>query len=261
MVLLMTRYKEFIKNRKGQRLAVLVERQEDQKGLAFVMHGLGGFKEGVNIQAFRDAFYQNNYTVVRFDATNGINESDGKIEDATVTGRNEDLEDIINWSKNQEWYQEPFVLASHSLGGLSIILYAEKYPEKVKGLAPISTVISTELSLANFSPEFIEEWKEKGYIVRDNVSRPGVIEKITWSLVEDSQKYNILSQVDKLTMPVLLIVGERDVEASPEHQKILYDKLPGRKEIHIIKDAKHDFVEEHELEEIKQTFDNWINSF
>lgn len=38
-----------IKNRKGQKIAVVVEKLEEQKGLAFVMHGLGGFKEQPHI--------------------------------------------------------------------------------------------------------------------------------------------------------------------------------------------------------------------
>lgn len=45
-----------IKNRKSQKIVVLLDRADDAKGLAFVMHGLGGFKEQDHIQAFADAF-------------------------------------------------------------------------------------------------------------------------------------------------------------------------------------------------------------
>ena len=48
--------KEFIKNRKGQKVAVLIEEGTPQKGLAFVMHGLGGTKVDPHIQIFIDAF-------------------------------------------------------------------------------------------------------------------------------------------------------------------------------------------------------------
>lgn len=37
--------KLFIKNRKGQNVLVIVDESKNQEGLAFVMHGLGGFKE------------------------------------------------------------------------------------------------------------------------------------------------------------------------------------------------------------------------
>jgi alpha/beta superfamily hydrolase len=61
--------KEIIKNKKDQRIAVIVDMTKNQAGLAFVMHGLGGFKEQVHIETFANAFKENHYTVVRFDTT------------------------------------------------------------------------------------------------------------------------------------------------------------------------------------------------
>lgn len=263
----MTTIKEFIKNRKGQKIAVLVERQENQRGLAFVMHGLGGFKEQLHIQAFAEAFLDNGYTVVRFDTTNTIGESEGKMEDVTVTNSYEDLEDVIHWAKSQEWYEELFILAGHSLGSMCITLYAEKYSERVRGLAPISTVVSGKLTNAVlYTPEYLEEWKRQGYVLQESTSRPGVMKKINYSFIEDNQRYNVLSEAEKLTMPVLFIVGEQDTGTPLEHQKLLYEKLPGKKEIHIIKGVDHNFrsngeLNEAALKEIKNIFDKWIKSF
>jgi len=62
-------------------------------------------------------------------------------------------------------------------------------------------------------------------------------------------------------MPVLLIVGDLDDTTPPEHQKILYDKLLGKKEFYIIKDAKHTFKEPEHLAEIKKIFSSWIEYF
>src|SRR3990172_5193273 len=132
--------KVFIKNRRGLKISVLVETAENQKGLAFVMHGLGGYKEQPHLETIAKLFKENGYTVVRFDTTNTIGESEGNFEDATITNYYEYLEDVIKWSGTQKWYMEPFVLVGHSLGGISTALFAENYPEKVKALAPISTV-------------------------------------------------------------------------------------------------------------------------
>jgi pimeloyl-ACP methyl ester carboxylesterase len=41
------------------------------------------------------------------------------------------LEDVINWSKTQEFYKEKFFLAGHSLGSMSIFHYATENPEKI----------------------------------------------------------------------------------------------------------------------------------
>jgi len=108
--------KSFIKNRKDQNIAVIIEKSENQKGLAFIMHALGATKEQPQIETFSKAFKDNNYTVIRFDTTNSCGESDGNYEDATITNYYEDLEDVIDRAKKQDFYKEPFILCGHSLG-------------------------------------------------------------------------------------------------------------------------------------------------
>ena len=61
-------------------------------------------------------------------------------------------------------------------------------------------------------------------------------------------------------MPVLLIVGDQDNSTPPKHQKIFFDKLPSKKEFHIIKDAPHTFKNIEHLNEIKEIIKKWINS-
>jgi pimeloyl-ACP methyl ester carboxylesterase len=243
-----------IKNRKNQNIVVLLEKQENQKGLAFVMHGLSGRKEELHIATFAKAFHDNGYTVVRFDTTNTFGESDGSYADATITNYFEDLEDVIDWSNKNSWYEEPFCLAGHSLGGISTAYFAEKYPEKVRALAPISTVISGKLSITNPKYKDIEEMKKRGWIQEKN----GV--KLKYQHLEDRFNYDLIKDADKLTMPVLLITGELDYGTPPEHQKMLFDVIPGEKEIHTIKGAPHTFKNGEHLREIGSIFNNWIKN-
>jgi len=254
--------KTFIKNRKDQKISVLVEIPENPKGLAFIMHGLGGFKEQPHIETYAHTFLENGYVSVRFDTTNTIGESDGTYEDATVTNYYEDLEDVIEWAKSQLWYKEPFCLAGHSLGGMCTLLYAEKYPARVKAIAPTSTVVLGKLSMENKTDrgDDLDEWKRTGWLVQPSNSKPGVVKRLKWSHMEDRLKYDLLPNAGKLVMPVLLIVGENDDSTPPEHQQLLYEKLPGKKEIHIIKGAEHTFREKKHLEEIKRIIDQWIKN-
>ena len=250
-----------IKNRNNQTLVLITEIQTPQKGLAFIAHGLGGFKEQTHLQAISEAFLESEYSVVRWDAANTIGESEGSMEEASITTYYEDLEDVINWSKKQPWYQEPFVLCGHSLGGIITALYAEKYPEKVKALAPISTVVSGKLSFDASKKKELEEWKKKGFRLEESKSKPGVIKKLKWAHMEDRLKYDLLEDVGKLTMPVLLMVGEMDKVTPLGHQKILYDAIPNdKKELNVIKSAPHTFKDQEHLEEIKKIFLNWIKS-
>ncbi len=52
----------FIKNRRGQNVAVVVDHPERLIGTAFVMHGLSGFKEQKHLEVIANAFVDHGYT-------------------------------------------------------------------------------------------------------------------------------------------------------------------------------------------------------
>lgn len=252
--------KIFIKNRKNQKICVVVEGENNTKGLAFVMHGLSGNKDQAHIRTFISAFLESDYVTVSFDTTNTYGESEGVPEDATTTNYLEDLEDVVTWAQNKPWYTEPFILCGHSLGAFTVALYTQKNPRKIKGIAPIATVVSGQLSAKSKEKESLEQWKKDGYKITPSSTIPGLMKKIKWAEFEDRQKYDLLPEIQNFTMPVLMIVGDKDKSTPPEHQKILFDKLPGKKELHIIKNAPHTFTNPEHLQEIKQIFINWIKT-
>lgn len=255
--------KLFIPNRTGKQISVIIDEASNQRGLVFVMHGLGGFKEQEHIICFAESFKDKGFTAVRFDVRDTIGESEGTYEEATVTSYYQDLEDVINWASTQSWYQEPFVLCGHSLGGFCIALFAEKYPEKVLGLAPISPLVSGALSVEAhqlYDNEGFKAWERTGWKEAVSNSKPGVIKRLPWSHISDRLKYDLLPNANKLTMPVLLIVGERDTTTPPNHARILYEALPGQKELHVVSEAPHTFRDTMQLAEIQRLFERWIDA-
>lgn len=246
-----------IRNRKNQKIVVLLEQPTESRGLAFVMHGLGGFKEQKHIAAVAETLVENGYTTVRFDTTNSIGESDGRYEDATTTNYYEDLEDVVAWAAEQAWYREPFLMAGHSLGAYSICRFAEKYPQKVAALIPLSLMVSGKLSV-EANPTECEEWKKTGWRISESVSKPGFIKRLPWSHIEDRLKHDVLPNVDALKMPVLLIVGSEDGTTPPEQVRKLYDVLPGSKRLQIIEGADHDFRKADYLMEIRRVIAEWL---
>jgi alpha-beta hydrolase superfamily lysophospholipase len=248
--------KLFIKNRDNKKICVVVDETKNSSGLVFIMHGLGGTKDQKHIESLAKTYKNNNFIVVRFDARNTFGESEGKFSDATITNYYKDLEDVISWSGKQKWYKEPFYLLGHSLGGICVILYAQKNPEKVKALNPISTVVSGKLSLESPKNKDWRKWKKSGW--NTYIGSSGNIKKLPWSHYEDRLKYDILKSSDKIIVPTLLIVGEKDENTPVVHVKKLYDKLKCKKEMHIIKGAPHTFKEEKHLSEIKNIMDRWI---
>jgi pimeloyl-ACP methyl ester carboxylesterase len=201
--------------------------------------------------------------VVNFDATNSIGESGGKYENATMQNHYEDLVDVINWTKTQEWYKEPFILVGHSLGGFAVAKYAEEYSKEVKAVFPYAAVFSGEDSFAayfKFRAEEIKDWKEKGWTYRTSNSKPGIEMKLPFSHMEERLKHNLKLNISRLTIPILFVVGENDTSCPPEHQKNFLNLLPKdtKKEMHIIKDAPHTFHDLEHLNHLKKILDNWL---
>lgn len=247
----------FIENKNGEKICVLVEQSDSPKGLVFVAHGLGGYKEQPHIRAFIEAFLEEGLSVVSFDARRGLGESEGTMEFADATSYYEDLKEVIDWAKKQTFYQEPFFMTGHSIGSLSIGLYAENYPEEVKAIAPISAVISGKLILS--TKRDAEGYEKTGWWITPSRTKPGAIKKIRWkNYKEDIMKYDLFKDINKLQIPVLLIVGENDCGTPVKYHQMFFDKLPGEKELHIIKDAHHTFTDTNQLKEIKIILKNWI---
>lgn len=245
--------KIFIKNRQNQNIAVVINKHENNKGLAFIMHGLGGFKEQPHIQLIASTFFEQGYTTILFDTTNSIGESGGKYENATLGSSYTDLEDVISWAKNQSYYQEPFCLAGHSMGGYSVVHYAENHPYEVKGVFAWAPVVSGELSYkAHERADDLEEWEQTGWKMRISNSKPGLELRLPWSHMVERLNHNLLPNVGKLTMPIIIIVGDQDTSCPPAHQQILFDTIPSiKKELVIIKDAPHTFRDIKHLKELK----------
>lgn len=251
--------KVFIKNKKNQNISVQIEKSNNQKGLVFVMHGLGGRKNQEHIRSICEVFIKQNITVISFDTTNSFGESDGKFEDATLTNYFQDLQSVILWSENQDFYQEPFFLAGHSIGGICILLYSQQHPDKIKALAPISTVITGKMTLETKQEGDLEKWKKEG--IREWRGNSGNIKRLKWAHIEDRLKYDALKEINKITMPTILIVGENDTSTPVNQQQILFNNLKTTKEIHIISNADHNFRggdEKANLNELKTILENWI---
>lgn len=249
-----------IKNRKNKNIAVFVDNEFGKNGLVFISHGLSSSHDHVHIKTFAEAFLENDFIVVTYDATNSVGSSDGDLQFATLTNYYEDFEDVISWASSQNWYQEPFVVVGHSLGGACNLIYSFKYPEKIRALAPISAFLSGEITLNSFSNEVMEKWESEGYRLEESKSRPGLIKKFNWSLAEDLRKYDLLNELHLIKAPTLLIVGENDTLTPVKSQQDLYEKISSEnKELHIIKGSPHTYLESEHLEEVKNILKKWIN--
>ncbi|HYV33804.1 MAG TPA: alpha/beta hydrolase [Candidatus Limnocylindria bacterium] len=251
----------FIKNKQGQKIAVKVEGENNTKGPVFILHGMWTNMDRPTGNNIAEACVKSGYTAVRFDARNHRGKSDGRPEDATITEFYQDLKEVINWGSQQTWYKEPFILAGSSLGGITAGLYAEDYPKRVKALFLLSPVVSGELNLsakAATDPESIKIWKTQGVQEREFNHETGEKKFLPWSHMEDKLKYNLLPKAHDLTMPVLIVVGDKDTTCPLEHQKMLFEKLGGKKQLEIMVGAEHGSKDPQHQKFMKDALITWM---
>lgn len=254
-----------IKNRHGLKLVIQVDTPANPESLVFISPGQGGFIEQKHIQVFTDAFLENNFRVVRFDPTHSSGDSEGKIEDVTYTSYTEDLEDVIKWARAQDWFSEPFALCGHSMGAQSTAWYAEHHSSEIKCVVPIAPVVNYDLYMETLDDDYKKDWQEKGYKEMASRSKPGVIKKIGWAVNESLKDYDLLPNVNKLTMPVLFMVGEFDRPCPYENQEIFFDLIPSKnKKIIKIEGVEHSFrnpdgsYSDEKLIEVKDAISDWL---
>lgn len=252
-----------LKNRKGQKIVGVLEKPEGEiKGTCIVQHGWGGAKERPTVQSMKNGFLQSGFQTFNFDTTNSFNESDGDYEKSTLGLHSEDLEDVVKWVQEQDWFIKPLALTGHSKGGYAVTSYAEKYPEEVSYLVPVGPVISGKLSFEateEKEPGYLEKWKEVEVI--ENIGKQGDKKRKHWFQMEERLNHDLLPNSDKLTMPTLFIVGSEDTSCPSKHTKILLDKMVNdNKGIKIIEGAPHSFYEKKETDTCTNTIKEWLAS-
>lgn len=254
-------FKKTLKNRKGLTIVARVSIKESAQDIAFIQHGFSGFKEQDHIMALEQTFLNNNINVVNFDSTHAFGESDGDLEHATLSNHIQDLEDVIDWAKNQDWYQEPFYLAGHSLGGGSILHYTQQNLEKVKALAPLSAVVSGKSLKQKYTKEQLNSIEKQGYFIKKSSTRPDKIGKVTKNFLNDLDHHDFLNKAHIITQPCLIIVGKKDITTPPTEQKKLLNALTSTQvDYHELDNSEHTFRSQTELDALKTITSHWLKS-
>lgn len=247
-----------IKNRHQLDISIEVLEHKVSHIVAFVAHGLAGSRKQDHIKAMVNALHKKGLTVVSFDFTHSFGQSGGELEFATATSFLNDLEDVISWASTKTWYREPFVLAGHSLGGLIALIYASKFPSRVKSVIPIAALVPGKMWEAIVDPRFLTRWREDGFYNKRSHTLKGKTGRVGWALAEDViNNYDILKIAPKVKAPVLLIAGSEDKSAPLEQQQFLLEKLNRLTELHVIEGMRHNPRSKEELSSVEEIISTW----
>ncbi len=230
-------------------MAVRLNIDSNRDKLVFLEHGLGARKEYPHMMVLEEIFANNGYNVVNLDATNSLNASEQSALGITTTGHYQDLEDVIEWAKTQDFYTEQFALAGQSLGAISAVRYAGQFPQKVNLLIPCAFPYYNynEQELNSFAREIIKN----GFY--DKVSKStGRVLHMTNAYVEDMKSLDLSKQIENITANTFVLIGLADNEKHIKNSKALYEMLNCKKQIYFLPNVPHDLAN---TPETKATFE------
>lgn len=235
-----------------------------------LIHGIFASKEIMN--PLFD-YYKNNYHVISYDVR-GHGESD-KPEKFNLDNHAEDLAAIIEYFK----LDKPIVVGL-SMGSYITLKTAEMYPDLLSKIVLIGVRGKGEISLMEKAVEENDgnddiDLKEMGRLITKRVYPPNTtFEQIQeyhrgnrskTELTNDERKniyaslshYDMMSDVDKVKIPVLLLVGQYDGLNPPSESENVNDAL-SNSQLEIIEDAGHIIFFEKKNEVI-DLIDNFIS--
>jgi dipeptidyl aminopeptidase/acylaminoacyl peptidase len=196
-------------------------------------HGLYSSKDSEKYVVIARRFSREHLAVLRFDFR-GCGESVGPLEETSLTGRMEDLEDALDFVQEQG-YESIGVMGS-SLGGTVAVLTAAK-DKRVEALVTWAT------------PYHLDE-----------LFRGELIEGLM-RLRQDVSKYDVVKAVKELCCPALIIHGSRDEQVPLSHAEMLYENANEPKNFQIIEGGDHRLTNpSHRRRAVELTLD-WFKRY
>lgn len=227
--------KKNISSTKGSISAIVHYTEHRTDKLAILCPGYLDSKDYQHLVSLATVLIEKGYIVVRFDPT-GTWESEGDIADYTTTQYLEDIRSILEYMLSAQSFKH-ILLGGHSRGGMISILYAARDPR-------ISVVLGIMPSSGPIEGEWREEWEKAGVDI-DQREVPYTRGKkefcVPFSHVLDRDQYDVVEEVKKVNIPILLLAGELDNLVEPEDVKEIFDNANEPKKFIIIPGIGHDY--------------------
>ncbi len=244
-----------------------------EKGWAVIVHGLG--EHSGRYKRLIEMLNESGIGVYTFDWP-GHGKSGGKRGYAKVEDGIRIIDEIVD-----EIGEKP-VIFGHSLGGLTVIRYAEVHPDKIKGtvasapsiakprdtskfsvgLAKFLGIILPKMTINNtIDPHTLSRNEEA---VKNYIDDPLVHDRISLALARslfvNIEKVN--EEVGKITKPLLILNGTEDVLSPIEGARNFMKKLKIKdKTLREFEGAYHEIFEDPEwADEFQKTIVEWIKS-
>jgi alpha-beta hydrolase superfamily lysophospholipase len=218
----------------GQKISGILHLPEKQKPLCVIAsHGLLSSKDSEKYIALGERFSQEGMAMLRFDFR-GIGESEGRMEDDTVSRRIIDLGTAIAFVRSHPALGKKIGFIGSSLGGYVSLIRASM-DQQIKGVVIWATPFHLDDLKSNKGTE--------GHSLPEQ------------AFFEDLPKHRLLPLLPRVTN-CMVIHGEKDELVPVDQAWEIFHNLGAPKEIHLIEGADHRLTQEaHRQRAIQLTID------
>jgi hypothetical protein len=201
----------------GEKIAGILHLPEKQKPLCVIAsHGLLSSKDSEKYIALGESFSQEGMAMLRFDFR-GIGESEGRMEDDTVSRRVIDLGTAIAFVRSHPALGKKVGFIGSSLGGYVSLIRASM-DQQIKGVVTWATPFHLDDLKSNKGTE--------GHPLPEQ------------AFFEDLPKHRLLPLLPRVTN-CMVIHGEKDELVPVDQAWEIFHNLGAPKEIHMIEGADH----------------------
>ncbi len=206
-------------NSKGNKLAAILTDTGNRNFALVMAHGFPSNKNTKNNITLAKRLAKKGIGSFRFDFF-GMGESDGNFADITISEAVDDTLQAIAYVKKQD-YKHIGLLGSSFGGFVSLLATA-----KISDLAflALKSPVSDYLALEKyyFTQAQLEDWKKRGY---REVDDHGQQKKLNYFFFTDLQKHDGYAAARKITIPTLIVHGNKDEIVPYSQSQKLVKKL------------------------------------
>ncbi|MEQ6124782.1 alpha/beta hydrolase [Pseudotenacibaculum sp. MALMAid0570] len=213
---------------------------EKAKDLVIWVHGSGdvdrnGNQRSANIKAnyikqLRDELNKNDIAFFSYDKRTANPKNAAFLKDIVFDNLVDDAKKVVSHLKDKYEYKS-ITLVGHSQGSLVAMLAKEgvnKYislagPAESIDQAIVRQVTNQNAEIGKKASEHFKELKETGDVKNVNPYLTSIFAKQNFPFIRNWMSYNPTEEIKKVTIPTLIINGDKDIQVTVDDAKALHE--------------------------------------
>jgi len=243
--------KIFFNNSKGNKLCGILSNPASNNSTPIIIlcHGLISSKDGSTNTQLETMLNKHTISTFRFDFM-GRGESEGRFEETTISEAVDSILKAIEVLKNLGYSR--IGLVGNSFGGSASIMAASKTKDLFLLVLRSPIPNYKERDTLQKSSKQLHDWKEKGIISYGNSEY-----KIKYTFFEDFDHNNGYKVAKQVSIPTLIVHGDKDESAPIEQSKKISKLFPNCK-LKIIRDADHRYSKPEQFQKVLDLISSFI---